>query len=535
MRRTTLAAALSAAVALTTAVALPVAEATPHGALRPASASAAQPFLPPLPTTAPPVTRTLSPGVTLTALTFGKKNAADYWTAHVYLPADPGGPVGKATTELGPKDTADQVADALRQKGFTPRVEEVRSPAYADLPAGTLGWTVRIGAYAERADATAELAKVKAAGFTGDTRYTGQDGTDTNAPQKVHVLRVDFRKFHGSVGTEFGPTLHGTEPATELIALAHAVAGINGQWFYNDAPGGFYVKDGKVLASATQGRGAIIATRGGRSVRVDTLTAHISMRTSRGAIQELDGVNRFPGDVWNCGGDADDIPTDKPQHDFECTDPNELVEFTPEWGTPPTGTGAEVVLDKHGKVTAVNSSRGAAVPAGGSTVQAIGDSADWLVKKVRVGDWIDISTRVRDGYGRTIPLTRDTQIMQVGPTLVRNGRVSVNAMGDGIIRFGSDHSFTYDWTNRSNPRSMIGVDGEGRLMLVVVDGRQAGYSEGLSIARTADLMHQLGAREALNLDGGGSSVMVTAADGVINRPSDSSGERSLGNAWVIRP
>ena len=51
----------------------------------------------------------------------------------------------------------------------------------------------------------------------------------------------------------------------------------------------------------------------------------------------------------------------------------------------------------------------------------------------------------------------------------------------------------------------------------------------------AALMKQLGAEEALNLDGGGSSVMATAADGVINRPSDSSGERSLGDAWVIKP
>ncbi|MFD9793683.1 phosphodiester glycosidase family protein [Streptomyces sp. NPDC059070] len=534
MRRTTLAAALSAAVALTAAVAMPTAEAAPHGALRPVLNSA-KPLPPTLPMTAPPVNRSLAPGVTLSTLTFGKKNADDFWTVHVYLPADPSGPLGKAALELGPRATADRVADALRQQGFVPRVEEVRSPAYADLPAGTLGWTVRVGGYAERADATAQLAKVKAAGFTGDTRYTAQDGTDLKAPQKVFVLRVDFSRFKGNVGTEFGPTLHGTEPATELIKDANALAGINGQWFYNDAPGGLFVRDGKVLASATQGRGAILLTDGGRDVRVDALTAHLTLRTPRGAIEEIDGVNRIPGDVWNCGGVGGDTPTEKPQHDFECTDPSELVQFTPEWGAPPTGAGAEVVLDKDQEVVALNSSRGAAVPPGGSTLQAIGDTADWLVDHVRVGDRLGVTTRVNDSYGRPVPLTPDTTIMQVGPTLVRHGKVSVNAMADGIIRSGADQSFTYDWTNRSNPRSMMGVDDQGRLMLVVVDGRQAGYSEGLSIAHTADLMRQLGAREALNLDGGGSSVMVTAGDGVINRPSDSSGERSLGDAWVIKP
>ncbi|MEU4347884.1 phosphodiester glycosidase family protein [Streptomyces sp. NPDC023838] len=533
MRRTTLAAALSAVVALTAAVAMPTAEAAPHGALRPALD--AKPFPPPLPTTAPPVSRTLSPGVTLTTYTFGTKNADDFWTVHVYLPALPDGPANRAATELGPKGTADRVAQALREKGFTPRVEEVRSPAYADLAAGTLGWTVRVGGFAERPDAAAELARVKAAGFTGDTRYTAQDGTDFHAPEKVNVIRVDFREFQGKVDTEFGPTLHGTEPATDLVARAHAIAGINGQWFYNDAPGGFYVKDGKVLASATQGRGAILITDGGRRVRVDAIKAHISLRTPGGAIEEIDGVNRFPGDVWNCGGVGGDTPTQKPQHDFECTDPSELVRFTPEWGTPPTGAGAEAVLDARDRVVAVNSSRGAAAPQGGSTLQAIGDSAGWLLGHVHVGDRLDIHTRVTDSYGIPVPLTRDTTIMQVGPTLVRHGKVSVNALADGIIRFGSDQSFTYDWTNRANPRSMMGVDDRGRLMLAVVDGRQAGYSEGLSIARTAELMRQLGAREALNLDGGGSSVMATAADGVINRPSDSSGERSLGDAWVIKP
>jgi exopolysaccharide biosynthesis protein len=113
--------------------------------------------------------------------------------------------------------------------------------------------------------------------------------------------------------------------------------------------------------------------------------------------------------------------------------------------------------------------------------------------------------------------------------------VAVNAQADGLIREGTDQTFTYNWVARSNPRSMIGMDRQGRLMLVVVDGRQDGYSEGLGVAQTAELMKLLGAREALNLDGGGSSVMVTAGAGIINRPSDATGQRSLGNVFLVRP
>lgn len=59
------------------------------------------------------------------------------------------------------------------------------------------------------------------------------------------------------------------------------------------------------------------------------------------------------------------------------------------------------------------------------------------------------------------------------------------------------------------PRTVVGIDAAGtRLTLMVVDGRQAGYSEGLSMRELAELCHELGLYTALNLDGGGSSTMV---------------------------
>lgn len=73
---------------------------------------------------------------------------------------------------------------------------------------------------------------------------------------------------------------------------------------------------------------------------------------------------------------------------------------------------------------------------------------------------------------------------------------------------------------------------DGRLVFVVADGRQAG-SVGLSITETAQLLRSLGAEEALNLDGGGSSTVVTE-DGVVNTPSDPV-ERLVGDAVVLVP
>ncbi len=76
-----------------------------------------------------------------------------------------------------------------------------------------------------------------------------------------------------------------------------------------------------------------------------------------------------------------------------------------------------------------------------------------------------------------------------------------------------------------HPRTAIGYSKNGRfLYLVVVDGRQPLYSEGVTLAELADLMISLGAQFAMNLDGGGSSTMVVEGrDGqprVLNSPID---------------
>ncbi|MFE9560078.1 phosphodiester glycosidase family protein [Streptomyces sp. NPDC006487] len=502
----------------------------PASAPRPVQGAAPEPTTLPLPESKQ--STVIAPGVIQTSIVLGRTDADDVWTVHVNQPLTADLPYSRATAALGPQERADRLAAALRAKGLRPRVERVLIPAFADHPAGTLGWTVRIGRYADQSAATAALAQVRAAGFAGDTRYTAQDGTDGDALQRVFVLEVDFKRFTGRLASDFGPSIDVPEKLPDLAAAAGALAGTNAQWFGAGAPLGLYVKDGRLLGAATQGRGGFRITNGGRQLDVDTYTTRITVRAG-GSTREIDGVNRIPGEIWNCGGVGGDQPTQHPQHDFKCTDESELVRFTPEWSTPPTGAGAEVVLDRDDRVTAVHRTRGAKPPAGGSTLQAIGASAEWLVSHARPGARLGITQRVMDGAGHDVPLTPDTTILQIGPTLVRDGRIAVNALADGIIREGDDQTFTYNWVVRGNPRSMIGVDGQGRLLLVVVDGRRAGWSEGLGVAAAARLMKSLGAREALNLDGGGSSVMVTAGSGIVNRPSDATGPRSLGNVLLL--
>jgi exopolysaccharide biosynthesis protein len=74
-----------------------------------------------------------------------------------------------------------------------------------------------------------------------------------------------------------------------------------------------------------------------------------------------------------------------------------------------------------------------------------------------------------------------------------------------------------------HPRSAVGISRNGRyLILMAIDGRQPGYSESASTGETAEWIRKLGAYNALNLDGGGSTALVIEGpDGaplVLNRP-----------------
>lgn len=86
------------------------------------------------------------------------------------------------------------------------------------------------------------------------------------------------------------------------------------------------------------------------------------------------------------------------------------------------------------------------------------------------------------------------------------------------------------------PRSAIGQTDDGQVLLLVVDGRQPGYSIGCTMGDLADIMERYGAEQACNLDGGSSSIMYYNGR-KITRPSagDKQNGRLLPNAFVVSP
>lgn len=98
-----------------------------------------------------------------------------------------------------------------------------------------------------------------------------------------------------------------------------------------------------------------------------------------------------------------------------------------------------------------------------------------------------------------------------GPRLLAGG------MRRSFVAFDNNYAAT------PQPRTAIGVSADGRRgWLVVVDGRQEGYSIGATLQALTDLFVELGASDAINLDGGGSATLVVAGEGgaarILNRP-----------------
>ena len=76
---------------------------------------------------------------------------------------------------------------------------------------------------------------------------------------------------------------------------------------------------------------------------------------------------------------------------------------------------------------------------------------------------------------------------------------------------------TWDYIRQTHPRSAIGYYEPGHYCFVVVDGRQSGYSRGMTLPELARVFEDLGCSAAYNLDGGHSTFM-TIGDQVVNRP-----------------
>ena len=170
---------------------------------------------------------------------------------------------------------------------------------------------------------------------------------------------------------------------------------------------------------------------------------------------------------------------------------------------------------------AVRASSGGAIPGGGAVLAGYGPRAA-RVAAFAEGETLAV---VLGASPRTIGAAPLALLVGGWPRLLADGANVVEraASVEGTISRNAEVR---------HPRTAIGFSRDSTmLVLVTVDGRSA-RSAGMTLVELAGLMRELGAWQALNFDGGGSTTMVVR-DAIVNTPSDPSGERSVGNALVL--
>ncbi len=135
-----------------------------------------------------------------------------------------------------------------------------------------------------------------------------------------------------------------------------------------------------------------------------------------------------------------------------------------------------------------------------------------------------------------LPALPRGDLLQAGPLLVRDGASVVSGGDDEGFSAGA-HQFDSDISDGRHPRCALALSGD-RLLAVACDGRHR-HEAGLTLGELADALVGLGARTALNLDGGGSASLVCHGE-LVNRPREQHGielldGRQIATALVFAP
>ena len=469
----------------------------------------------------------LAPGVVHTRIVRGEASARDGWVVDVaFVPT---------------RGAAHELERRLAHDGFEKRTDRIGQRAQDDPQHGPLGYLVRSGRFATEAEAVAQRERLVAAGYTGlRVVFTGEDGRRTSGPWVVNVLEVDPARYGGTVTPALATdVVPGREPLSALATRRGALGSLNGGYFVIGAANGTdgdlagsSLLQGELVSEAVDGRTSLVLPdRSGEGAFVSVLSDRLAITATGGTRRELDGLNRVPGLIRGCGGSGGDVPTERPKHDFTCTDDSELIRYSAIFGpATPSGPGAEAALDGEGNVLELRDARGGPIPFGGSVLAGTGDAADWLRAHARPGARLTIAAELSTESGPLVP-GPEAGVINGGPRLLRDGRTDIPAYAEGF-QWPENPEFFYRFGLRRNPRTLAGVAADGRLVLVAVDGRRPGHSVGASFEESARIMRALGAADAVNLDGGGSTAM-TVGSALVTRPSDATGERPIADGLVL--
>lgn len=322
---------------------------------------------------------------------------------------------------------------------------------------------------------------------------------------KMNLLRLDLSKVRIDVAHAFNKAI-GVD-TTSNIAKAHgAFAAINAGFFrldkseYAGDDVGLLIVDGQLLSEPSKDRTAISIVNGSRrtAVSFDRWAFAGDLRVgSRDFSGILQGLNREEKD-------------------------NEVIAYTQAFGeaAPRKPDDTQLVILK-GRVRSFCPTA-CKIPTGGFVLSGNGSGGTFL-ENVKPGDPVKINWKL--AADRRTPQETSVEDAVTGvPQLIKDGKIDITWEKEKASR---------SFVETRHPRTAVSLLKDGKFLMITVDGRSKS-SGGIGLRDLAEYLLSLGATDALNLDGGGSTTMFL--DGkIVNQPSDKEGERKVSDTLLVTP
>lgn len=323
--------------------------------------------------------------------------------------------------------------------------------------------------------------------------------TENNrGPVTSNFLEIDLSNNNVlvKVGIPNKKKIKTKDTLTNLVKTYMAFIGINANYFDIKAgnPLGTLITEGTWLIGPVYDRAAIGFTKD-KEVLINQvmLFGHASIfrgiRKKQVGTFEIDGLNT-------------------PPHLYE-----KIGLFTVNWDEELNfEKDKKVVIVKDGCIKKIKKGKAKIPSEGYCLVNSNNYNLDFLKKK----DCIKIEWKGNSNWERV------SEAISGGPYLLKDGEVFIDEI---------KQHFKLAKKDIFAPRTAVGIGKDNKLFLVTVDGRRSGYSVGLTLKELAELLKKLNLKDAINLDGGGSTELVLDGE-IINKLSERH-ERKISNALLI--
>jgi exopolysaccharide biosynthesis protein len=353
------------------------------------------------------------------------------------------------------------------------------------------------------------------------------DGKDENVV--FNLLRLNLRKVRLDVVHAFDRAI-GLEKTSAIAARHGAIAAINAGFFRLDKSvfagdsTGILMINGKLLSESVNNRIAIGIVNEKYKTAVNFGLLQSNSRVGFGVDSEVtfSGMNRE-------------------------RKADEIILFTPDFHktTLTDSTGTEIILSecsvvnfsrRCNKAEVVEGKGSSIIPFDGYVISVGKEASEksngiMIIAKEQLSNANQFNYTFRFVSGiETLEEEKQTffskaeDITNGVPQLIKNGKIEITWQQEKTSK---------SFVETHHPRTAVAKLRDGKFLMVTVDGRSE-ESGGISLPDLAAFLLEMGATDAMNLDGGGSTTMFLQGK-VVNKPSDKEGERAVGDAILVFP